>query len=172
MDARHRPAPPTALRRMALGFAIAALLVGAGCGSSAGGSEPEAPPPLSKAQLGTRMGDVCQEHTDRQVIAIESFDKKHGLPYGFNHEKASNKQLEEELVKVILPIVRDNIHDLERLSPSPQQEGKFKAFLRALEHGIAYSERDPGWIIDATPEPFAEARELSWKLGTAYCGQA
>lgn len=163
------------MRLASLIAACAAILLGlalAGCGSSTGGSEPEGPPPLTKAQLGGRMGDVCQEHTDRQVIAIERFDKKHGFPYGFNHEKASDAQLEEELVKVILPIVRDNIHDLEKLRPSHKQEAEMKAFLRALEHGIAYSERDPSWVIDAKPEPFAEARRLSWKLGTAYCGQA
>lgn len=119
-----------------------------------------------------KLGDTCQEHTDRQVIAIERFDKKRGIPPGVNHEKATDAQMEEELVKVILPIVRDNIHDLEGLRPPRQQEANFKAFLRALEHGVAYSERDPSWVIDAEPEPFMRARELSGELGTVLCGQA
>jgi hypothetical protein len=162
------------LFQTAVGIALVMSLALAGCGGGDGGTETVAePPPLTKAQLGERMGDVCQEHTDRQVIAVEKFDKQHGYPHGPAHEKASDAQLEEELVKVILPIVRDNIHDLEqRLRPGPAQKADFEAFIRALEHGIAYSERDPSWILDAQPEPFAKARELSWKLGTAYCGQA
>jgi hypothetical protein len=42
------------------------------------------------------LGNPCQEHTDYQVKAIERFDKKHGFPYGFHHEKATHAQLEEE----------------------------------------------------------------------------
>jgi hypothetical protein len=152
------------------GLVVVALLL-----TSCGGSEEptaEAAPRLTKPQLVKKLGEVCQEHTDYQVEAIERFDKKHGIPYGINHEKAADKQLEQELVEVILPLVRDNIHDLAELRPSRPQEADFKAFLRALEHGIAYSERDPSWVVDATPEPFAKARALSWKLGTALCGQA
>ncbi|HEX5593246.1 MAG TPA: hypothetical protein VFX35_07860 [Solirubrobacterales bacterium] len=157
---------------MAVGMALALSSSIASCGGSGEEHAVEAPPRLTKAQLGERMGDVCQEHTDRQVVAIESFDKKHSWPYGTDHEKATDKQLEEELVKVILPIVRDNIHDLEELRPSRRQEADFAAFLRALEHGIAYSERDPSWVVTGATEPFSKARELAWKLGTAYCGQA
>jgi hypothetical protein len=159
------------MRRALLLAAAAALALLAGCGS---GSDPtaEAVPRLTKPQLVNRLGDICQDHTDLQVEAIERFDKKHGYPYGFHHEDATDAQLEEELVKVILPIVRDNIHDLEKLRPPRQREADFKAFLRALEHGIAYSQRDPSWVLDAQPEPFMNARRLSWKLGTALCGQA
>jgi hypothetical protein len=154
---------------ISVGAALACLL--AGCG---GGSDTTArqAPRLTEAQLVKKLGDTCQEHTDRQVIAIEKFDKQHGIPYGIHHEDATDKELEEELVKVILPIVRDNIHDLEKLRPPRSQEADFEAFLRALEHGIAYSERDPGWLTSGSTEPFMKARELSAKLGTALCGQA
>jgi hypothetical protein len=153
-----------------LGVGVLVLLAFAGCG---GGEETAGTAPrLTEPQLVKKLGAICQEHTDYQVEAIERFDKKHGIPYGLNHEKATDAQTEEELVTVIVPIVRDNIHDLERLRPAHKQEADFKAFLAALEHGIAYSERDPSWVIDARPEPFSKARALSWKLGTALCGQA
>lgn len=152
-------------------LSLALLATLAGCGGGEATTVREAPR-LTKAQLVNELGDICQEHTDYQVEAIERFDKKHGYPYGFHHEDASHAQLEEELVKVILPIVRDNIHDLEKLRPSHRQEADFEAFLQSLEHGIAFSEKDPSWVIDGTPEPFAKARALSWKLGTPLCGQA
>jgi hypothetical protein len=129
-------------------------------------------PRLTKAQLVKELGDTCQEHTDRQVVAIEKFDKQHGIPYGIHHEDATDQELEQELVKVILPIVRDNIHDLEKLRPPHSQEADFKAFLGALQHGIEYSERDPSWLTTGSTEPFMKARELSAKVGTALCGQA
>jgi len=156
----------------ATGAAVLVLAL-VGCG---GGSEPatETVPPMTEAKLAEKLGDICQEHTDRQVIAIEKFDKKHDLPYGPTHEKASPAQLEKELIVVILPIVRDNIRDLEReLRPPPSQEANLKDFLKALEHGIEFSEKDPNWVTDsATTEPFMKARLLSVKLGTPLCGQA
>lgn len=144
------------------------LLALAGCGGS---SRPEETViRLSKKQFVYKLGWVCQHHTDHQVIAREKWQKKEGLPPA---EKASRAQLEKELVVVILPIVRDNIHDLRAtLRPPQSQEATFKAFLRALERGIAVSETNPSWVATGSFEPFSEARELSAKLGTAFCGQA
>jgi hypothetical protein len=150
------------------------LFLLAGCGGSDSETVAETVPRLTKAQLGEKLGDICQEHTDRQVIAIEKFDKEHGWPYGTAHEKASEAQLEKELTVVILPIVRDNIHDLKsKVVPPRGQEAKLEEFYESLEYGIAVSERDPSWVLGKTArEPFSRARELSWELGTAYCGQA
>lgn len=157
----------------AIGAAVLVVTL-VGCGGNSSEPATETVPPMTEAKLAEKLGDICQEHTDRQVIAIEKFDKKHGLPYGPTHEKASDAQLEKELVVVILPIVRDNIHDLEReLRPSPSQEATLKAFLGALEHGIEFSEKDPSWVTGSTStEPFMRARLLSVKLGTPLCGQA
>jgi hypothetical protein len=161
-------------RSLLAGGAIFALVLAlAGCG---GGSDAvtETVPPMSKARLAEKLGDICQEHTDRQVVAIEQFDKKHGLPYGPAHENASDAQIEKELVLVILPIVRDNIHDLKReLHPSQSQEAKLEAFYEALEHGIEFSEKNPSWVTGSiSKEPFMKARYLSVALGTPLCGQA
>jgi hypothetical protein len=160
------------IKKGLLPLTLAAALLLSACGGSDGAVAEETVPRLSKPQMVKKLGDICQEHTDYQVEAIEHFDKKHGIPYGINHEKATDAQIEEELVKVIVPIVRDNIHDLEKLRPPQSQEADFKAFLRALEHGIEYSERDPSWVITLSTEPFMRARELSGRLGTALCGQA
>lgn len=158
-------------RGISTGLVLALACMLSGCGGSDSTTVQQAPR-LTEAQLVKQLGDTCQEHTDRQVVAIEKFDKQHGIPYGIHHEDATNHDLEQELVKVILPIVRDNIHDLEQLRPPRSQEADFEAFLQALEHGIAYSERHPSWLTTGSTEPFMKARELSAKLGTALCGQA
>jgi hypothetical protein len=161
--------------RRGLGYSVAmGVLVALALWGCGGGSEDTAEPVprLTKGQLVNKMGKICQAHTDQQVEAIEAFDKKHGIPQGVDREDATDAQLERELVEVMLPIVRDNIRDLEELRPPRGQEDDFEAFLRALEHGVAYSERDPSWLTTGSIEPFSKARALSWKLGTALCGQA
>jgi hypothetical protein len=153
--------------------ALAALLLAiGGCGGGDEAPAEEVAPRLTKAQLAERMGDICQEHTDTQVVDIENFEHRHGFPPS-SQGAVPAAQLERELVEVILPIVKDTIHDLdEKLRPPEQQVATFEAFLRALEHGIAYSRKDPSWVVTGKAEPFSQARALAWKLGTAYCGQA
>lgn len=157
------------------GVVAALLLALVGCGGgSSGEATAEQVPRWSKAKFAAKLGDICQEHTDHQVVAIEKFDKKHGWPYGPAHEKASDAQTEKELVMVILPIVRDNIHDLRnKLHPPRSEEAKLDAFYEALEHGIEVSAEDPSWVTGSTSkEPFMRARALSLALGTPLCGQA
>lgn len=148
---------------------VIAMLLGA-CGS--GEDSVPSNPRLSKPQLLKQLDLVCQGHTEYQVEAVERFDKKHGIPYGNDHEKATDSQLEEELVKAIMPIVRDTIHDVKQLNPNVQQQPTLEAFIEALEFGVKRSVEDPSWIATSKFEPFRQARALSWKLGTALCGQA
>jgi hypothetical protein len=137
-----------------------------GCGDS-GANEITAPRPTAQ-ELAFQMGRICQNHTDRQVVAIARFEKRHGL----DHEHLSARQLEQELVRVMLPIVRDTIHDVGQLRPPGAERVRHQAFLSALEHGVSASEADPSWIATGSFEPFKRARQLSAALGTYYCGQA
>lgn len=129
---------------------------------------------MTKAKLAERLGEICSEHTYEQVDAVEKFDKEHDWPYGSRREEASEAQLEKELMVVIVPIVRDTIHDFEtKLRPPRSQEARLEAFIGALEHGIEVSEEDPGWVTGTVAEePFRRARFLSVALGTPLCGQA
>jgi hypothetical protein len=165
----------TGQRLSMLGLVL--LLALSGCGGGSGSSTEESTETvryLTKDQLSQRLGDMCQAHTDRQVVAREKWQKKNGLP---SAEGASRAQLEKELVVVILPIVRDTIHDVGtlhagKLYPSPQQKKKLEKFRRALEHGVKASEKDPSWVVTNAFEPFYKARERASELGTVFCGQA
>lgn len=151
------------------GIALMLALMAVGCGGGGEEATEEAVPRLSKGQLVHKMGVICQAHTDRQVVVREKWQKKEKLP---PPEDADRKQLERELVVVILPIVRDTIHKMGQLHPPQKQEATFEEFVEALEHGVAASEKNPSWVATGSFEPFSDARELSWKLGTALCGQA
>lgn len=167
-------------RRLAM-LGLVLLLALAGCGS--GGAESttgtheertKAAKYLTKEQLVEKLSAICQEHTERQVVVREAWQKKHGFPPA---EKAGRAQLEKELVVVILPIVRDTIHDvgllhLGKLNPSPQQAKELQEFRKALVHGVNASVKDPSWVATYKGEPFARARALSAEIGTALCGQA
>lgn len=164
----------SAIARGLAALGLVLLLAVAGCGGGGGGGSEEntkTVQTLTKAQLAEKLGDLCQAHTDRQVIAREKWQKKHGYPTA---ENASRAQLEKELVVVILPIVRDTIHDVGtlELNASPQQQKKLEEFRKALEHGVKASEKDPSWVATYKGEPFARARTLSSELGTVFCGQA
>ncbi len=159
-----------------LGLVLLLALAGCGGGGSSSSSEESTVSVhyLTNDQLAERLGDMCQAHTDRQVVAREKWQKKNGFP---SAEDASRAQLEKELVVVILPIVRDTIHDVGtlhagKLYPSPQQKKKLAKFRRALEHGVKVSEKDPSWVATSAFEPFYKARERASELGTVFCGQA
>jgi len=125
-------------------------------------------PRPTEQELAYQTGRICQQHTDRQMAAIERFEDRRGI----DHEQLSASQLEQELVQVILPILRDTIHDVGRLHPPSAERGRFKAFLGALKYGVSASETDPSWVVTGDFEPFRRARLLSAALGTYYCGQA
>jgi hypothetical protein len=151
------------------GVVAALLLALAGCGGSGEATgEVEAPPPLTKPQLLNKLDKICQGHTEEQVRVREAWQRKRGLDF----EKETAPQLEKELVVVILPIVRDTIDEVKQLNPNARQKRTLEAFVEALEHGVKRSSEDPSWVATAKWEPFSRARALSWKLGTALCGQA
>jgi hypothetical protein len=155
-------------KRNLAGMALSLLAaVVTGCGG--GGHEADEAARMGKPAFVKRLGDTCQEHSERQVVAREAWQKKHGFP---PQDHAGRGQLEQELVVVILPIVRDTIREVGKIRPPQSEEKKLKAFIDALQRGVAVSEEDPSWVATAAEEPFMKARELSLALGTPLCGQA
>ena len=149
-------------------IAALALLAGvAGCGGTASSERAEQPPPPSRKQFALRLGDLCQKHTDRQVVAVERFERQHGVS-----GEPTPRQSELELVQVILPIVRSTIREAGEMRPPAGEGPELRAFVRALRHGVTVSEEDPSWVATGKFEPFMQAREASAALGTYYCGQA
>jgi hypothetical protein len=155
-------------RFLAIPAAIFLAAAIGGCGNSGTGGTTEVSSAMARARFAQRLGDICQVHTDRQVVAIERFETQHGIPLG----KANRAQLERELRLVILPIVEDTIHDAGRLRPPAELKAEFEAFIGSLESGVAESKRDPSWVATGETEPFMHARKTSAALGTYYCGQA
>lgn len=161
------------MRGYVLATMAALFLAISGCGGGDEGAraeKPAEPPRLTKQQLVDRLGEICQEHTDLQVVERESFDKKNGIP---SPEKATLSEYEREIVEVILPIVRDTIHDVEQLRPQRSEEVKLEAFVSALKGAVATTQKHPNELAEeGGEEPFHSARLAAADLGAYFCGQA
>jgi hypothetical protein len=148
------------------------LLAVSGCGGDDGATAENSagPPRLTKEQLVDRLGEICQEHTELQVDERERFGKKNGIP---SPEDATLAEYEREIVEVILPIVRDTIHDVEQLRPPRSEEAKLEAFVSALKGAVATTQKHPNELAEeAGEEPFHMARETAADLEAYFCGQA
>jgi hypothetical protein len=161
------------MRRFALATIVVLLLAISGCGGGDGSATAEKaaePPRLTKQQLVDRLGEICQDHTELQVDERERFGKKNGIP---SPEKATLAEYEREIVEVILPIVRDTIHDVEQLRPPRAEEAKLAAFVSALKGAVATTQKHPNELAEeAGEEPFHSARSTAADLEAYFCGQA
>jgi hypothetical protein len=153
-------------------LAFALVLAFGGCGGDDGATaeKPAEPARLTKEQLVKKLGEVCQEHSELQVDERERFGKKNGIP---SPEDATLAEYEREIVEVILPIVRDTIHDVEQLRPPRSQEAKLDAFVGALKGAVATTQKHPNELAEeAGEEPFHSARLAAADLEAYFCGQA
>jgi hypothetical protein len=166
-----------------VGVLLALLLVLSGCGggeaSTAASSEENlneslekenAPSAASKKESFVEaVDDICFRHSQEQAKQVEAYEKKHGIPVG----EPTVAQQEQIIVKVILPIVRETLAELEEYEPDPSQEAKLNAFIKALDDATTFTEKNPHFLAaERGKEPFHAARGRAAAMGTYLCGQA
>jgi hypothetical protein len=171
--------------RLLLGIAALALLLG-GCGGgeSESTSESTSGKTAAAGNGGTQaqkesfvdaVNNICFRHSQEQEKQVEAYKRKHGIPQG----KATVAQKEVIITKIIMPIVRETIAELEEYEPSPAQKKELDAFVEALTKATDFTEKNPHSLADekseTTPygkEPYEEARLRAADMGTYLCGQA
>jgi hypothetical protein len=166
-----------------VGVLLAMLLALSGCGggeaSTAGSSEESlneslekesaASAPSKKESFVEAVDDICFRHSQKQAKLVEAYEKKHGIPVG----EPTVAQQEQIIVKVILPIVRETLAELEEYEPDPSQEAKLNAFIKALDGATTFTEKHPHVLaVERGKEPFYAARGRAAAMGTYLCGQA
>lgn len=115
------------------------------------------------------IDDICFRHSQEQAKQVEAYDKKHGIPVG----EPTVAQQEQIILKVILPIVRETLAELEEYAPDPTQEAKLNAFIKALDNATTFTEKHPHFLAaERGREPFHPARVRASAMGTYLCGQA
>lgn len=141
-------------------------VAGDGGGAAAGdGSSSEV---LSKAEF-IKQGDaICQKGGGRIFNELQRHKTEYGRGWG---RQPSKKQNEEGLVDLVLPILREEVEELEALTPPPGDEAEIEAMLDAFEEGVEKTEAKPGLAESRGPNnPLAEASALSQKYGFKVCG--
>jgi hypothetical protein len=111
---------------------------------------------------------ICFRHSQEQADQVEAYEKKSGIPLF----EPNQKQQEGIIVKVIIPIVRETIAELEEYEPATE-EAKLNAFIQALDEATTVTEKHPNFLAEeGAKEPYNEARARAGDMGTYLCGQA
>lgn len=154
------------LQRGAALVALAALLVGAGCGGG-DGTETEAQS-LTKKQFVKRADAYCTRGYKAQARAMEKYAKSHG----FSNEPTQAER-EEVNTAVVLGFVRRKIEFFESLPAPEGDEKEVRQMIESMERGLEQSEKDPASLAKPyDPEPFTDTRHLTAEYGPYVCGQA
>jgi hypothetical protein len=142
----------------------------AGNGSSQG--DESAPPsasgqPLTKREF-IRLGDqICRRGGTKIVTELQ----KHKLEYGRGFGKQpTQKQNEEGLVDLVLPVIQSEAEEIAALEPPAGDEQEVAAIVRALETGVAETEAKPSLAGSVKGNPLGEASKLSQEYGFKLCG--
>jgi hypothetical protein len=115
------------------------------------------------------VNDICFRHSQEQAKQVEAYEKKNGIKLF----EPNQKQQEEIIVKIILPIVNETIAELEEYEPISSEEAKLNAFIKALAEATEVTEKHPNFLAEeGAKEPYNEARGRAGDMGTYLCGQA
>lgn len=115
------------------------------------------------------VNNICFRHSQEQAKEVEAYEKKHGIKLF----EPNQKQQEEIIIKIIMPIVRETIAELEEYEPISSEEAKLNAFVKALAEATDVTEKHPNLLAEeGAKEPYGEARARAGDMGTYLCGQA
>lgn len=152
---------PVYLKR--LGVLASLVLVVAGCGSSAGGSDSESSAP-TKAEFIVKADAICERTDQAQAAAEQAFLKK-------NPEADSSPRWQEKVVLVVgLPPIEVAAEELGDLTPPVGDEAKIQAIVSGMEGALKEAQADPSSMLkQGSPGPFANVFKLARDYGFKAC---
>lgn len=140
--------------------AIAALV--AGCGGDDEGDTTES---LTKVGF-IKQGDrICEKANEQAETEAEEFAEENG----FTLEKASEEQIEEAVVAVLVPNLNQQAEDLEALGAPEGDEEQVEEIIVSLEDAASKIEDDPSLLFEG--EVLNEPAKLGEAYGFKVCGQ-
>jgi hypothetical protein len=160
---------------IAFGIFLMLVLIASGCGSS---DEETVAKPVATGMPGVTKGQyiqkatrICKRLSYKLVRGYESFGKRHGL----NISEPSESEREQLTLAVLLPNVEEKLAELKQLPAPKGDEGRIKAILDSMEHGIKVAKRHPRWLGSPPRlalEPFWDTMKMTARYGFWLCGQA
>ena len=145
---------------LAIGMAIALVAI-TGCGGGDDGGEET----LTKVEFIERGDEICSKAEERSEPEAEEFAEENG----FDLEKATNGELEEAIVEVLVPALNQQAEEIDALGAPEGDEEEIDAIVVALQDGAAEVEDDPSLVFE--DEPLKEASQLARDYGFEACGE-
>jgi hypothetical protein len=147
---------------IALLFAVLALVVVAGCGSDDDEGSEET---LTKVEFIEQGDKICETTEEQSETEAEEFAEENG----FDLEKANNEELEEAVAEVLVPVLNQQIEEIDALGAPEGDEETIEELIVALEDGSAEVEDDPGVVFNG--KPLKEASRIAEDYGFEVCGE-
>lgn len=153
-------------RLLAVLAAIFAVGLIAGCGSSDDSTDTvEETVTLTKAEFIKQGDQICKRAEGEAQAEAEEYAEENG----FALESASDEQLEEAVVEVLVPALNRQIEELDALGAPEGEEERVEEIIVALEDGAAEIEDDPSLTFKG--DPLNEATRLAGDYGFEACGE-
>lgn len=149
-------------RIIALLLGALVLVVIAGCGSDddEGGEET-----LTKVEFIKQGDQICEKTEEQSEKDAEAFAEENG----FNLENASEAELEEAVAEVLVPVLNQQIDEIDALGAPEGDEETIEELIVALEDGAAEVEDDPSVVFSG--KPLKEASQIAADYGFEICGE-
>jgi formaldehyde-activating enzyme involved in methanogenesis len=150
--------PPMGTRWIAGVFVVALVL--AGCGGDDSGEAS-----ISKEQFVAQMDAICKRANKRSEVAFASVLKafKRG-------EKPSQAEYEKAVSTALVPTVKREIEEIEKLDAPSGDESEIDEIVDALEEGVETAERNPQAVIVSSDAVYGIASRLAGEYGLEVCG--
>jgi hypothetical protein len=157
---------------VAVMFALAAMSIGAGCGSSESSSSDDATAAtvttnsdLTKAELIKQGDEICEETDKAQEVGLKAYTQKH--PEAQSDEKEQSKMV----IAVGLPPIQEEAEELAALGAPSGDEDEVTAIVEGIEGAVEKGEDDPGSLL-AGSTPFDAVDKLAAEYGFQVCKNA
>lgn len=124
--------------------------------------------PLTKAQLIKQGDKICEQASAKIVEEWQLEKENYGRGFG---AQPSQKQNEEGLVDIVVPVIQEQAEEFADLDASPAEEDEIEAIAEALEEGARKTEAKPSLAEARGPKnPLDKASKLSRQFGFKVCG--
>jgi len=146
---------------------VAALALGAGCGSSGGDEVTVKTGSLSKAAFIAKADAICKAARAEFLAKFEGFAKAHEL----GNSKKEDQTFDELLDSLVGPNIEGEIVKISALGAPEEYAPEVETFLRALQERLDKASEEPT-NLSATPYPFKEAEDVARKAGMNGCAES
>ena len=150
---------------------MAAMLLGAGCGSSSDDGITVETGSLSKAEFIQKADAICKAAQAALVTKFWGFIEKHEKTANAQSFSAKEALLGESIDAVVAPNVEGEIKQISALGAPEDYATEVASFLNVLQERLQKLNEDPGELT-RTGTPFVQAGDVAKRAGMKGCAES